>query len=248
MGESRSRRHGRARAAAVLAFCGLVAACSSVPGEPAPVYMMGGRPTGYQSMASAPIQQQAMAPVAPAPGPSMSSRHLAPDVIPLDNPPTARAASSAGAPVHRAVPPATASRSPPAGPSVRVRTEPETAKANPALAALPHGAHFSWPLNGRILAGFGAAPDGGRNDGISIEAPRGAPVTRKPSQFAAPGLLPLLPKRSISTRRHAPVGSTLAARRAADPTRSMPAQVAAPKRPGVPGAVGQGSEPIAPTA
>ena len=41
----------------------------------------------------------------------------------------------------------------------------------------------------------------------------------------------------------APVGSTLAARRAADPTRSMPAQVAAPKRPGVPGAVGQGSEP-----
>jgi hypothetical protein len=176
MGESRSRRHGRARAAAVLAFCGLVAACSSVPGEPAPVYMMGGRPTGYQSMASAPIQQQAMAPVAPAPGPSMSSRHLAPDVIPLDNPPTARAASSAGAPVHRAVPPATASRSPPAGPSVRVRTEPETAKANPALAALPHGAHFSWPLNGRILAGFGAAPDGGRNDGISIEAPRGAPI------------------------------------------------------------------------
>src|ERR1700687_2098282 len=100
MGASRLRRHGRARAAAVLAFCGLVAACSPVPGEPAPVYTMGARPTAYQSMASAPIQQ-AMAPVALAPRPSTSSRHLAPDVIPLDNPPAA-ASSSTGTPVHRA--------------------------------------------------------------------------------------------------------------------------------------------------
>src|SRR6266851_2483730 len=173
---SRSSQHGIARAAAVLAFCGLVAACSPVPGEPAPVYMMGARPTAYQSMASAPIQQ-AMAPVALAPRPSTSSRHLAPDVIPLDNPPAARAASSAGAPVHRAVPPPTASRSPPAAPpAVRVRTEPEAVRANPAPAALRHGAYFSWPLNGRILAGYGIAPDGSRNDGISIAAPRGAPI------------------------------------------------------------------------
>src|SRR5437868_544556 len=57
MRTSRSSRYGRAHAAAVLAFCGLVAACSPVPGEPAPVYMMGTRPTAYQSMASAPIQQ-----------------------------------------------------------------------------------------------------------------------------------------------------------------------------------------------
>jgi murein DD-endopeptidase MepM/ murein hydrolase activator NlpD len=178
MVESRSSRRGNARAAAVLAFCGLIAACSSVPGEPAPVYMMGTSPTAYQSTASAPIQR-AMAPVAPAPSPrpSTSVRHLAPDVIPLDNPPAARAASSAGAPVHRAVPPATALRSPPAAPpSVRVRNEPEAAKANPAPAALPHGAHFAWPLNGRILAGYGVAPDGSHNDGISIAAPRGAPI------------------------------------------------------------------------
>jgi murein DD-endopeptidase MepM/ murein hydrolase activator NlpD len=155
-----------------------VAACSSVPGEPAPVYMMDTRPTAYQPVASAPIQR-AMAPVAPAPspGPSTPARHLTPDVVPLDNPPPTRAVSPLGAPVHRAVPPATASRSPPAAPpSVRVRTEPETAKANPAPAALPHGAHFSWPLNGRILAGYGAAADGSRNDGISIAAPRGAPI------------------------------------------------------------------------
>src|SRR5260370_26607920 len=151
-GESRSSRHGKARAAAVLAFCGLVAACSPVPGEPAPVYMMGARPTAYQSMASAPIQQ-AMAPVALAPGPSTSSRHLAPDVIPLDNPPPTRAASPAGAPVHRVTPPATASRSPPAAPpSVRARTEPEAGRPNPPPAALPHGPHFSCPLNEPTLA------------------------------------------------------------------------------------------------
>ncbi len=40
MRKGRSSQHDRARAAAVLAFCGLVAACSPVPGEPAPVYMM----------------------------------------------------------------------------------------------------------------------------------------------------------------------------------------------------------------
>ena len=178
MGESRSSRHGRARAAAVLAFCGLVAACSPVPGEPAPVYMMGARPTAYQSMASAPIQP-AMAPItpAPSPGPSTSSRRPVPDLIPLDNPPAA-ASSSAGTPVHRAVPPATASRFPPAAPpSVHVSAEPEAAKADPAPAVLPHGAHFSWPLNGRILAGYGTGSDGSRNDGISIAAPRGAPIS-----------------------------------------------------------------------
>ena len=77
---------------------------------------------------------------------------------------------------NRAAPPATASRSPPAPAPVRVRTEPEAAKANSAPAALPHGAHFSWPLNGRILAGYGVAAAAGRNDGISIAAPRGAPI------------------------------------------------------------------------
>src|SRR5580700_971925 len=173
----RSSRLGKAGAAAVLALLGLIiAACSPVPGEPAPVYMMGGRP--YQSVASAPIQRT-VAPLAsaPSPGPSTSVRHSAPDVIPVDNPPPARSASSTPAPVRRAVPPTIASRSPPAAPpAVRVRTEPETAKADPSPAALPHGAHFAWPLNGRILAGYGATPGGGRNDGISVEAPRGAAI------------------------------------------------------------------------
>jgi murein DD-endopeptidase MepM/ murein hydrolase activator NlpD len=175
----RSSRLGKAGAAAMSALSGLIiAACSPVPGEPAPVYMMGARPTAYQSMASAPIQR-AMEPVqqAPSPGPSTSVRHTAPDVIPLDGPPLAPAASSVGAPVRWAASPATASRPRPAAPPpVRARTESETAKADPLPAALSHGARFAWPLNGRILAGYGAAPDGSRNDGISIEAPRGTPI------------------------------------------------------------------------
>ena len=151
-----------------------VAACSPVPGEPAPVYMMAGTSAGAYPVASAPIQR-AMAPAAPAP--STSDRHLAPDVIPLDNPPPARAASSVSARAPSAVPLAAALRSPPAAPApVRVRTEPETAKAEPAPAALPHGAHFSWPLNGRVLTSYGAATGGGHNDGINIAAPRGTPI------------------------------------------------------------------------
>src|SRR5260370_31477774 len=84
MGKGTLIRHGMI-CAAILATDGFLAACSPVPGEPAPVYMMGARPTAYQPMASAPIQR-AMTPVAPAPtpGPATSIRHSAPDVIPHD--------------------------------------------------------------------------------------------------------------------------------------------------------------------
>jgi murein DD-endopeptidase MepM/ murein hydrolase activator NlpD len=61
-------------------------------------------------------------------------------------------------------------------PPVDERTASQTAKADPAAAALPHGAHFSWPLNGRVLAGYGVGPGGGHNDGINIAAPRGTPI------------------------------------------------------------------------
>ncbi len=163
---------------AVVATGGFLAACSPVPGEPAPVYMMGGT-VAHERVASAPIQR-VMAPVAVAssPGPSTSVRHTAPDVIPLDGPPQARPASAVSARAPSALTSATLSLSPPAvAPPVGVRTEPETAKTDSAPATSPHGVHFSWPLNGRILAGYGAAPDGSHNDGISIAAPRGTPVT-----------------------------------------------------------------------
>lgn len=34
---------------------------------------------------------------------------------------------------------------------------------------------FVWPVNGRVLSGFGLAPGGGRNDGINIAAAQGTP-------------------------------------------------------------------------
>jgi murein DD-endopeptidase MepM/ murein hydrolase activator NlpD len=177
MGETRSSPRDKARAASALALSSLViASCSPVPGEPAPVYMMGGT-AAHERAASAPIQR-AMAPVAlaPSPAPSTSVRHTAPDVIPLDGPPQARPVGPVPARVPSAAPSATASLSPPAAPPpVGVRTESETVKAETAPAALPHGAHFLWPLNGRVLTSYGATA-GGHNDGINIAAPRGTPI------------------------------------------------------------------------
>ncbi|HJU19147.1 MAG TPA: M23 family metallopeptidase, partial [Stellaceae bacterium] len=55
---------------------------------------------------------------------------------------------------------------------------PSAAKARPAApreAAAEHG-DFLWPVRGRIVEGFGAGPDGTRNEGVNIAAPRDAPV------------------------------------------------------------------------
>src|SRR5260370_765907 len=51
MGEQRVGRHGIVRAAAVIAFAGLVAACASGSPEPAPVILKGGAP-GYAGAAA----------------------------------------------------------------------------------------------------------------------------------------------------------------------------------------------------
>ena len=49
-----------------------------------------------------------------------------------------------------------------------------------AVAALPvlTGAapRFAWPVDGRILSGFGAKPGGRFNDGVNLKASAGAPV------------------------------------------------------------------------
>ena len=35
---------------------------------------------------------------------------------------------------------------------------------------------FAWPVSGRVISDFGATANGGRNDGINIAAPLGAPI------------------------------------------------------------------------
>jgi murein DD-endopeptidase MepM/ murein hydrolase activator NlpD len=90
-------------------------------------------------------------PAAPAPGPPKSSlAGSRPSPRPPAPPP------EAAAPVH----PQPAAQ--PAG--------------NAAASAARGGGSFAWPVRGHIVEGFGAGPDGTRNDGINIAAPRGAPV------------------------------------------------------------------------
>jgi murein DD-endopeptidase MepM/ murein hydrolase activator NlpD len=45
--------------------------------------------------------------------------------------------------------------------------------AAPAAAGAPR---FLWPVAGKVIEGFGALPDGGRNDGINIATREGAPI------------------------------------------------------------------------
>jgi len=35
---------------------------------------------------------------------------------------------------------------------------------------------FAWPVNGRVISDFGTTANGGKNDGINIAAPLGAPI------------------------------------------------------------------------
>jgi murein DD-endopeptidase MepM/ murein hydrolase activator NlpD len=50
----------------------------------------------------------------------------------------------------------------------------ERQRAEPPAAM--HGGRFSWPVQGRLLAGYGTGAGGAHNDGINIAADRGTPI------------------------------------------------------------------------
>jgi murein DD-endopeptidase MepM/ murein hydrolase activator NlpD len=52
------------------------------------------------------------------------------------------------------------------------KVETPSAKAE-AVGGMPS---FRWPVHGRIIAGFGARPNGAQNDGINLAVPEGTPV------------------------------------------------------------------------
>jgi murein DD-endopeptidase MepM/ murein hydrolase activator NlpD len=115
-----------------------------------------------------PVAAAAPAPLAAPPPPPVAASRPPPEVIPLDGPPPKSAATA---------PPASGSAKPPSAASAEAgRLEQPRVEATAREPALPRGAHFPWPVRGRVLAGYGAAQGGGRNDGINIAAPRGAPV------------------------------------------------------------------------
>lgn len=123
-----------------------------------------GGPVSPGEASAAPLPPLAAAP--PAEGARSS-----PDIIPLDGPPPPKAAAPPQA-AHNAaaVEPQVA---PPIGPSAAEEARADSAEHAPVL---PHGGRLPWPVQGRVLTGYGAASGGGHNVGINIAAPRGAPV------------------------------------------------------------------------
>ena len=155
MREIIDRRRGLAAAASLSVIAGLLAACSAGPGGPAPVYIVG---TG-QMAAKAPPAMTAGAPpptIAKAALPSMTKRppprsaKIASDVIALD-------------------------ASPPK-PLATVEPSPPASAPAPAPTSGISGGRFPWPVNGRLLAGYGRANGEVHNQGINIAAPLGTPV------------------------------------------------------------------------
>src|SRR5439155_9298104 len=101
MAENSSNRHGKLYAAAVLSLSSLIiGACTSAPGEPAAVYMMGMAGAAVHEPAAAVPAEPSMAPVALAnwTEPSGNVGHTASDVIPLDDPPQLAPARQAAGP------------------------------------------------------------------------------------------------------------------------------------------------------
>ena len=68
---------------------------------------------------------------------------------------------------------------PSTGPAGKTLVVVRPARAAPVVVPRPPpraGNKFHWPVNGRVILGYGPKADGLHNDGINIKAPRGAPV------------------------------------------------------------------------
>lgn len=101
------------------------------------------------------------APVASAPAALAAD---GPIVLASPSPPPAAKAEPKSAPAAAAPAPAARASVPP----------PEAAaKFTPSDAA---GREFIWPVSGKVLKGYGAGPDGQRNDGVNISGAKGADV------------------------------------------------------------------------
>ncbi len=92
------------------------------------------------------------------------------------SPPTLRQTTTAGTDGAQV-----AMNTPPAVPAISTDTAPAATDAslgNTDVADAPSadGTSFRWPVRGRIIAGFGAKPNGEKNDGINLAVPAGTSV------------------------------------------------------------------------
>lgn len=99
----------------------------------------------------------------PPPLAGHAAERAAPEIIPLDGPAPMRAAAQ---PLAAAAPriDLSAAATPPSQPPA------------PRPQQLPRNDGLLWPVQGRVLAGYGAAASGRRNDGINIAASLGTPI------------------------------------------------------------------------
>jgi murein DD-endopeptidase MepM/ murein hydrolase activator NlpD len=117
--------------------------------------------------------------IIPGAGPSRLASGGPPAVIPLDTPAPGRAPPPTAGTPGTLTPPSAASPPAPGEPSVAEEAQAEGSRPQPGGAGADprtHGGRFPWPVQGRIVAGYGSGPGGARNDGINIAAPRGAPI------------------------------------------------------------------------
>lgn len=140
--------------------------------------------TGY-AVASASAPESPTAPHEPAPrGYQADTLPVTPGATvaaPVQTPASDETPNSAGLPpIPQQAAPETPA--PAAAPAPQVASAPPSSAgptADPKQdTVLPprSGRTFSWPVRGRVLAGFGPTPDGLHNDGINIAARAGAPV------------------------------------------------------------------------
>jgi len=186
--DGRGSMTGRLRPALMALTAAMLAACAR--SAPAPVEF---RPV----FAAQTVTRQEVVPAAPRPEARSAQQASAPASPPAveSEPVSARAGSSAiQVSVLPKSAPAAAVASPPRvspPPAASGVTDPPLPKAKPgqqlaavttdgpvALVAPPprRQDRFAWPLNGRLISGFGPKPGGLRNDGINIAAAEGTPV------------------------------------------------------------------------
>ena len=201
MAKSTLSRRGKNRVAAILSLGGLVvAACSAISDQPAPVYTVRIVSTGIpEAASSAPVMREMAGPVALAPSvaPPTAMGQPASDVIPLDNPPPQAApafAKRAAEPVAMATapPPAPAPMPPPIAPAPTPAGVASTPMPAPIPAVVAVTAPAAMPPAAPPVAAAARAEPRAAELAHAEPAPvpvRG-PVTAEPAaaDIATPGL------------------------------------------------------------
>jgi hypothetical protein len=194
MAKSTLSRRGKNRVAAILSLGGLVvAACSAMSDQPAPVYTVRIVSAGIPEAASSgPVMREMAGPVALAPSmaPPTAMGQPASDVIPLDNPPPQAApafAKRAAEPVAMATAPPPAPAPMPAPEGVAAQTPTATPEPVPALVASPVPA-VTPPAAPPVARAEPSAAELARAEPAPV--PVRGPVTAEPAagDIATPGL------------------------------------------------------------